>query len=57
MLKFSFINGLVATTLVFAAASGMAQDWPAKPVRMVVPFAAGGTTDITARVVAVETVI
>ena len=52
MLKFSLINGLVATTLVFAAASGMAQDWPAKPVRVVVPFAAGGTTDITARVVA-----
>ena len=43
---------LLALCAVFAASPGHAQDYPAKVIRMIVGFAAGGGNDIFARLIA-----
>ena len=42
----------VLLAALLTAASAGAQSWPAKPVRFIVPFPPGGSTDVAARTVA-----
>lgn len=36
---------------LLAPLAGRAQDFPNKPIRLIIPFAAGGTTDVLARII------
>jgi tripartite-type tricarboxylate transporter receptor subunit TctC len=52
MQRSSFLRAALGAALLALAATGQAQTWPAKPVRVVIPFPPGGTLDTVGRMLA-----
>lgn len=52
MKSFHFCAALGASALMYGAPGALAQQYPAKPIRLLVGFAAGGPSDVAARTIA-----
>src|SRR5262245_3577543 len=51
-LRYGSVVAAVAAAATFGASSALAQDYPTRPIRLVVVTAAGGLMDVAARVTA-----
>lgn len=52
LMKQTFLQQLLIALCCAFTGAAMAQTYPAKPVRLIVPFAPGGSTDLIARIIA-----
>jgi len=52
MNRYSFVRSLCVLILLIAPGIALAQAFPNRPIRIVVPYAAGGQPDVVARIVA-----
>jgi tripartite-type tricarboxylate transporter receptor subunit TctC len=50
--RFECLTGAATAAHIALAVSAVAQEWPTRPVTMVIPFAAGGPVDIVGRILA-----
>ena len=48
----TLLGAALGATLLAISFNASAQAWPNRTVRLVIPFGAGGTADVTARVIA-----
>ncbi|HEY1228813.1 MAG TPA: tripartite tricarboxylate transporter substrate binding protein, partial [Ramlibacter sp.] len=49
-----FAPVLLVTAALLSAGGALAQEWPTKPVKIVVPYPPGGNVDGAARIIAIE---
>jgi tripartite-type tricarboxylate transporter receptor subunit TctC len=51
-LTYRLLTALLMAVPLFASVNAQAQSYPNKPIRLIVPFAPGGVTDVSGRIVA-----